>query len=1817
MLQHAVRAGRACVPTKRMAVTLEGAAAESQDLHVAFLQHVLEDGASPCVSWIPPLHGGGGWHRVTVGAPEKLCELQEMLLAFDTETPWHQPLWAKPAVVAPATDDAACALKWLNSALDFFSPDATFRDFLGMLKSGRDPDVALAQLAALWLYLQKQSLQGTPFWESTTFPIMSLVATARYASLIPEPPASDVRLSDATRAGTVRNWFLALLRHARESVSEGAVHAALFSAFTPTLIPDSIAFATTPLVEAVGAMPLNTMMCDARDLAPGVRDVDAIVCRGLELHKCVTTVAVDGVAAAEGTVSTVKRPQLPQDLPFVMGSHPTTQSPDAQELLKRIRDDVQLFDSAELAGARTREGLNLDAAEGRERVARAVLQLEDTLIRLVRELQQDAQGLVDRVNGRTPNGIDVAEGADPVPITKEPTLPTTEPVHHAGLNESLLRRLARVSPCVSLLDVVLVSTAPTEAAVDWLREVNGELDPREVLGDIARLCLATSRVALFGRLLRAARGIRAAFEGGASAADAAVRTVEEQVVALLRTRNETHDGQVCDPRLQAFEFITGFTLRPAQVQTVRQLLGIIRCDKSCVRQQIMGSGKSSVVAPLLGCLLATGDEMVVFTVPDALLEMSVGMLERVLCTPGVRRKVLRFRFNRYSLLGTAEDMMRVARTIVDDFEYAARARAAVVASSGSLKSVLLMCADLWLPASRPEGADLRPVTQCLSGLLQRWQTRGRLVLDECDVLLHPLRSELIFPVGPKVALELASERVELAHRITAFLQHDPSGTLASMMEQHRLLQSPHPVLASARDYEPELRAALAQWVALWLQQRLCDRDLYLTECTPASVEATTQLEMMEHGARKVHVAAHAVDGLEDTFWCSEARPATAVDSPVELRVQLRPPRLVGAVRIEFESRSRFVARSGFSMVPNHVILLGTPDGGKTSQVLAHHGEFVSRTLYLDPTPKPLTHIVLRMEGSARWFAVRHFVILEQLSWAGHARRLPLSALVACLVGDDVAAPRDDTQSTAWGTAAVSSVAGLHEQLTERGQALVRLARHYVTHVFPHCFGKINRVSYGLLPPARGHEGESLVRRFLAIPFDGKDTPSAASEFSHPDVLVMLTALAYQYEGLRRGDVVRLLTLLRARLDAESGPVDARPSHRRFESWKRDAGLLPLHLFRLDDPVQVGDLWRTIRGNVDAVWYYLREDVFPLCLRYRAQKLWAASEDLGGRSLFRSRVGFSGTPTGLLPRDMGECIWETGTEGRFLRTLMSWRIVRGVDEFPAGWTVDELLAHVARGPFDALIDTGALITGLTNEQVALRLLEVPRGLPGKVGVVYLDHAGRPRLMLRATRTSVPFEQSGVAASQRFTFFDQVHTTGMDVVHAPDACAAITIGKDMVFRDYSQGAWRMRQLGSGQTLRVLLVPEIARLVQEDEARVPNSSHRAVHNVATIAATPSTTTGATPVLGAQEGESSLFRPWPSRIVGWLVLNTLRSLSVQYGALGRLQLVDLWRRQVFQGTMLAPQPNLDDMRIGFLDAVAFSVAGSPEAAGDDKGAGAANTMLQVLEHSKLLRTKAARQQVEAALATNEPQAPAAETSFDVIQQQEREQEQQQVVQDELEEEQGEAWGGLPWPQEPVNLHHLLLCCEGSTVPLLDLLPGTRASEADVWRRLFVSANHAGPARSPPARLLNISLALVTRRGEPGPPPCPPDAAWVWVAVTLTEAASLYWLRGQDRAPDVGRPWALVRVQIGQTLCSSPGFDPLGPCAAGAQVGRLVLRLVNCDMDMDVREVGLLRDAFRGVPGSVLLRVFTESKRLRRRDHLPGAETADGCALRELFVDA
>jgi len=468
-----------------------------------------------------------------------------------------------------------------------------------------------------------------------------------------------------------------------------------------------------------------------------------------------------------------------------------------------------------------------------------------------------------------------------------------------------------------------------------------------------------------------------------------------------------------------------------------------------------------------------------------------------------------------------------------------------------------------------------------------------------------------------------------------------------------------------------------------------------------------------------------------------------------------------------------------------------------------------------------------------------------------------------------------------------------KNFTEESIKCLNLARDWLTMFIPHTISKINRVDYGLLQESHlvvweaegeSRDTQSKARLLMAVPFVGKDVPSRHSEFAHPEVLIGLSILSYRYQGLRDNDLKKIVQRLKESMQQEPGTFVQRPSRIRFNDWinlyelnqrrekKKLLKILPLELFPPDMGSQMKVLSTAFSKLPEIIDFWLTQVAFPETLKYQLRKLQASGVDLGSDLLFKIRLGFSGTPSNMLPIDIGKCGFEPGCQAKIVRVMTSPKFTK-FSHLSPGWTVESLLTFVARHdpPFHALIDTGALITGFSNKEVAEFMLKV--GLEGMECCVYLDDADRKMVINRAG-VVIPFSRSGVAPERRFTFFDQVHTTGMDIKQGVDACAATTLGKDMTLRDHSQGIYRMRGLGNGQTVHLLIVPEVLDLIYRVVAQDRRNDKHILVNV----------------------------------VHWLTNNGLRSFNQQYMALCQQNLNNLYRKEAFKAIVESRQPLQDE---------------------------------------------------------------------------------------------------------------------------------------------------------------------------------------------------------------------------------------------------------------------------------------------------------------------
>jgi thiol-disulfide isomerase/thioredoxin len=338
---------------------------------------------------------------------------------------------------------------------------------------------------------------------------------------------------------------------------------------------------------------------------------------------------------------------------------------------------------------------------------------------------------------------------------------------------------------------------------------------------------------------------------------------------LLHTRQLLSDTLICkrqyvqqinnknliDPRFLVFEFLFNIVLRKRQVEMVRWFVQNARDGISRVQQMIMGQGKTTVVGPLLALILADGATLVTQVMPTALLDQSRTILRKCFSVL-IPKRIYTLKFDR-----NIEDSSRPVMLLAQKLESARSEGAIICAAPESIKALFLKFVEqlhsieamppveeehhqrLQEQSSRlQERAENRALmADAIVPIFDLWKS-GVLIMDEVDVLLHSLRSELNFPIGEKKPIDLSGPRwflplhifdglfFRMENRVTSsFLQTNPEAVaileaiVASLQRGlacRALQREPHIVLLVPHFYFEDLGPAMLPWVLLWLRSHL-------------------------------------------------------------------------------------------------------------------------------------------------------------------------------------------------------------------------------------------------------------------------------------------------------------------------------------------------------------------------------------------------------------------------------------------------------------------------------------------------------------------------------------------------------------------------------------------------------------------------------------------------------------------------------------------------------------------------------------------------------------------------------------------------------------------------------------------------------------------------------------------------------------------------------------------------------------------------------------------------------------------------------------
>ena len=366
-----------------------------------------------------------------------------------------------------------------------------------------------------------------------------------------------------------------------------------------------------------------------------------------------------------------------------------------------------------------------------------------------------------------------------------------------------------------------------------------------------------------------------------------------------------------------------------------------------------------------------------------------------------------------------------------------------------------------------------------------------------------------------------------------------------------------------------------------------------------------------------------------------------------------------------------------------------------------------------------------------------------------------------------------------------------------------------------------RVNYGLvsnrLPPTK-----------LAVPYRAKDNPTPRSEFSHPDVVIMLTSLSYYYDGLEDEDLFIALEQL---MRSDQADVE-------YAAWIKDAPNMP-HEFRQLDGVNTKDrtqcilkIFPSLRYGKSVIDYFLANVVFPKEMKEFPHKLSASGWDIGMVKA-KPTTGFSGTNDSkkLLPLAVEhlDLPHQKHTNALVLyHTLDPNNSVCLMGGVRSTFTseAERLLDIVVRQspPIQVILDVGAQILELDNREVAQRWLEMQQNNRMQAVVFVNDHDYLSVLDRKGNVERLETSSFSSRLDECLVFLDEAHTRGIDLKLSTHYRAAVTLGANLTKDRLVQGTYRwqyisrfkltnqcaacmrMRKLGKGQTVVFCINKEI---------------------------------------------------------------------------------------------------------------------------------------------------------------------------------------------------------------------------------------------------------------------------------------------------------------------------------------------------------------------------------------------------------------------------
>jgi hypothetical protein len=377
----------------------------------------------------------------------------------------------------------------------------------------------------------------------------------------------------------------------------------------------------------------------------------------------------------------------------------------------------------------------------------------------------------------------------------------------------------------------------------------------------------------------------------------------------------------------------------------------------------------------------------------------------------------------------------------------------------------------------------------------------------------------------------------------------------------------------------------------------------------------------------------------------------------------------------------------------------------------------------------------------------------------------------------------------------------------KNETIFALRGYLAMGIMKSCLQSRHRVQYGI------HRSHPRGIR-MAVPFRANNIPEERSEFKHPDVALFYTCLSYYSDGLSKTELQMAFRML----------LDLGPNEQTFHynEWSShpSRNALPLSINQaqkidISNEEQFELLHQHFGFNIGTINFWLKRILFPLETRQHDHTIQRTTWHLCNSSKSEVR-GFSGTKDKKLllplhvnqqPIEEMEDLELKSASGKMIALMLrndNYHCLEGDTSWKA------LLRKALELKVDVLIDTGALLVGVHNDQAADYVLKnLGQGQELK-GAVYFDPSVKLWMVKSRNGQVWPLSSSPIKPTECFTIFDESRCRGADLSFKSTARGLVTLGPRITNDKLMQGLGRMRRLDQCQEVVYLGHQDVTRQI-----------------------------------------------------------------------------------------------------------------------------------------------------------------------------------------------------------------------------------------------------------------------------------------------------------------------------------------------------------------------------------------------------------------------